>query len=188
MKRRSLYGVVMFLAAVGVLVPSRAHAVPIGTFSWQGDCGPFLGPCFVVENFSAESFALPSVGLPGQSFANVVVQLTTELGLIQLDPGPVPGEAPGVIPIGAIAQTTDDVSSFSISLAALSFDIGLQGVITLLDGETGSIISGLTAGDTTATVDFTPAAVPEPGTLLLVSSGLGLMALRRRRRRNVRHP
>jgi hypothetical protein len=71
------------------------------------------------------------------------------------------------------------------TLASLTLDFALPGLIALIDGETGAVLEGLTSPDTSATIEFTPAAqpVPEPGTLLLVASAATVLAFRRARRR-----
>lgn len=185
MRRRFVLGMTL-IAALGALAPSRAEAVPIGTFSWLSDCGPDIGPCFTVENFSGDPLlSLPTLGLDGQSFTTILIQLTLT--------GPddtrplVPdtfSDPPGTLVPGGIAQTTEDLLGLSISLATISLDLALPGVLSLVDGETGVALTGLSAPDTVGTLDFAPApaAVPEPGTLLLLlSGGLAIAALQRRR-------
>jgi hypothetical protein len=184
MKR--LIACVSLAAAFAILTPSRAHAVPIGVFSWFSECEALVGPCFQIDNFSAdELFSLPTIGLAGQSFMNVLVHIVSDPVHDPFTIGTIPSESDGVIPPGLSAQTTADLTGIVTTLASLTLDFALPGLIALIDGETGAVLEGLTSPDTSATIEFTPAAqpVPEPGTLLLVASAATVLAFRRARRR-----
>jgi hypothetical protein len=184
MKR--LIACVSLAAAFGILTPSRAHAVPIGVFSWFSECEALTGPCFQIDNFSGdELFSLPSVGLAGQSFTSVLIHPVSDPVRDPLSIGTIPGESDGVVPAGFIAQTTADLTGLAITMATLTFDFALPGILALIDGETGAVLEGLTAPETSATIDFTPSAqpVPEPGTLLLVAGGATILAFKRAHRK-----
>jgi hypothetical protein len=191
--QRRLIACAMFAAAVGFLAPSRAGAVPIGTFSWDDTCGTvFLDPCFSVSNLTG----IPDLTLPTPvTFTDVMIHLVSDVG-------------PMTFGLGDILSFGQSVLFLpnTITAATLTFGFELPGTIQLLDGETGTPITNLfdlaaavvpTFADPeilaiggvefaqvrTATIDFTQSAsVPEPGTLMLLTGGLAMLAATHRRR------
>jgi hypothetical protein len=179
---RRLIACVIVLAVAGLLAPTRAAAIPIGSFGWDDTCGsfdPLVGACFSVVNLSEFTLSTPL------TFGNVLIHLQTGGGEVTLSLGDVVSSA----------VTTTDLRDFTITAATLTFDVGLPGILTLLDEAAAPIASlfdlvpvqsedlGGIANIRTATIDFTPgAAVPEPGTLMLLIGGLAMLAVRGRRR------
>ena len=170
------------VALVGALLAhAPANAIPIGDFSWgehtpaecdTGLCGAF----FSVDNFSTDPTI--SLGLLGDSFFNVLVNLQTDTGPQSLLLG-------DIVP-GGSSQSIDDLFNAIISSAALTFTFGLPqiaGSIHLLD-DTGAIVAALT-GPGLLLIDYTApstTSVSEPSTLLLFAGGL-LGFFRQRKRR-----
>lgn len=160
----------VFLLTGGIAFASadRLEAAPIGTFAWDS-CGPELPQCYRVENFSDLFFP------DGFTFTDITLTFAT--------PGdPIPDASMAPLSTGG-GNTISDLPFGDISLASLSFTVGAPGVITLLDSETFQPILGLTSVGQSATIDFTPGPVPEPGTLLLLMTGIATLAGRRRIRR-----
>ena len=109
--------------------PGVANASTIGVFSWNefslGDCDllSLCGAFFSVENISDDPVV--SLGLPGQPFVDVFVDLQTDAGLQTLALGDVaPGDS---------SASIEDLSGFSISSASLRFSFGLPGDLTVPD-------------------------------------------------------
>jgi hypothetical protein len=149
----------------------RADAAPIGTFAWDS-CGPDFVQCFRVENFSDLFFP------EGLTFADITLTFTTTSGALT-------DTSIGSLMAGESGNTLTDPFA-GISVASLSFTVGLPGTLTLLDSETFQPIAGLESFQQFATIDFTQpdqTPVPEPGTLFLVTTGIVALGRQRFRER-----
>jgi hypothetical protein len=156
--RRVSRPLVCLVVVVVWLQAGVASALPIGDFSWDDDEFGLFGPFFTVTNFSSD--------LPGFSgaFFDVFVDLDTDFGdqeiSILFEDG-LP-----IIPAGGAAQSTDDLSAFTINGASLR-----------LSFEHGALTVGALSPEVRSTlIDFTPppdsASVPEPSTFGMVVVGL----------------
>lgn len=145
---------------------SQAAAAPInviGQFSWD-DFG--FGTTFTFENTSLDSLENLSVYLDTDDAAERFKSYSFF----------------GSIPSGTPSQITDDLTGFNILFASIR--IGDPSfVLTLFDAGDNPLVNGLGAPGDTAQVDLSAAPIPEPGTLLLLGSGLAGAFVRRRRAR-----
>ncbi len=163
--RRVSHPLVLLVAAAVWLHAGVVLALPIGDFSWDVDEFGLFGPFFTVTNFSSD---LP--GFSG-SFLDVFVDLDTDLGLQEI---PILFEdGLSIIPAGGAAQSTDDLSAFTINNASLRL-IFEHGPV---------VVAELSPEFRSTVIDFAPpplpppdsASVPEPSTFGMVA--LGLLAL-----------
>jgi len=146
---------------------SQAAAAPInviGQFSWD-DSGLGLGPTFTFENTSLDSLENLSVYLDTDDAAERFKSYSFF----------------GSIPSG-MSQTIDDLIGFDILFASIRLG-DPSFVLTLFDAFDAPLVDGLGAPGDTAQVDLSAAPIPEPGTLLLLGSGLAGAFVRRRRAR-----
>ena len=164
------------------LVHTSVNAIPIGDFNWAehtpAECDAGLcGPLFFVDNFSTEDFSL---GLLGDAFFGVTVNLDTDSGATSLDLG-------DILP-GGSGQSIDDLFGAIINSASLKLVFGspaLPGSIQFLD-EAGAVVAALT-GPGSLLIDYVapiepPTQVPEPSTLLLAVGGMLMLVHRRRQK------
>lgn len=167
--KRSLLSLLLLLA------PGVVCALPIGTFNWNEhsteDCDLFslCGAYFSVENFSDDP--INSLGAPGENFADVFVDLATDLGLQSL--------ALGDIAPGSSSQSIDDLSGTIISSASLRLSFGLAGVLSVAGlSAPGSELIDFVADD----ADDGSVEAPEPPVAALMVLGLlGIAASRKSR-------
>jgi hypothetical protein len=165
---------------VWLLLSAPAHATAIGIFNWseytQEDCDVvgLCGAFFSVGNFSTDPDI--SLGLLGDTFSNVSVDLQTDVGPMSLLLGDIAPDNS--------SQSIDDLSGTIIATATLTLSFGLPGSLQLLD-EFGNEVAGLTAPGSLL-IDYAdsepPAPVPEPSTLLLLIGGLSMLARARQTR------
>jgi hypothetical protein len=161
---------------VASAVPASAAPIAIGEFAFNFD--PFFGEFFSVANNLAPDH--PLVGVV--SSAALVVNATvvpidftlTELAALSM----FDFDLDGVLSPGESAQTFADFYLGAVQFARLDFGSLVGFSASVLD------LSDPTALIQPATIFYDPevARVPEPGTLLLLGSGLALAALRGRRR------
>jgi hypothetical protein len=166
---KKLCGMTLIVAAVAFGCAGRVEAATIGTFSWDVELCSVFDPCFTVLN------------LTDVDFLHVSVLLDAADGTHTLSPGSAVQDDNIVIPSGESLATLDELSGVSISLARLSLSVAQPGTVRLLD-ETGDVVAGLTGAGTSAVIDFVPDeppdSVPEPGTLMLLGTGLVVLRLR----------
>ncbi len=168
------------LLLTGLLLTSRAEAVPIGTFSWSDD--PLFGPIFTVENFSHDP--LVSLGPPGAAFSEIFVDLAFGDGTAptSLSLAHVVDPADTTIDPGEVAQNFLLPPSVAIASAGLRLVFPLAGTVALLDAQ-GVPLAALASAGTSGQIDFTAADVtpiPEPETLVLLAVALLTLRLRHR--------
>jgi hypothetical protein len=171
---KKLCGVMLIVAAVALGSASRLEAATIGTFSWDVELCSVFDPCFTVLN------------LADFDFLHVSVSLNATDGVHTLSPGSTVPDPNVVVPAGESLATLDDLSGLSITLAPLSLSFAQPGSVRLLN-DTGDVVTGLTAAGTSALIDFVPdeppSSVPEPGTLMLLGTGLVAVMAKRHGRR-----
>lgn len=161
--RRAIPYFLLLVTTVVWLHAGVASALPIGDFSWDDDEVGLFGPFFTVANFSDVT------GFSG-SFFDMSVDLDTDAGLQEI---PILFEdGSSIIPAGGAAQSTDDLSLYTINTATLR-----------LRFEHGAVVvAELNPDFRSTTIDFTPpdpVSVPEPSPIGIVALGLTALWLLR---------
>ena len=180
MRMKTFAAFLFALIACGA--PAHAAPVTIGTFNWVAD--PFFGDYFSITNDLDPSNPLADLLASLEWHPKVVLTLKPSA-----DPGVLNGVDPQgdgldlftfdgseTVTPGGSAQTFADFYADYVLSATLSFGalpgFSVSGPLETVGGEPAEI-----------TYDSQVAPVPEPGTLLLVGSGLAAAACRRRRAR-----
>ena len=184
MKKIVAWSGLSLLALLLTASSAWASSIPIGTFAYRLDAD--FGPVFEITNNSAQPFSL---GGAGGTMLDGAVELS-EGGVVEtLVFGPID-------PFGSVTLFLDPASAFTTVgdlRAALRLTFSLPGAVD------GGIVTGIAFAfdpntaifdgaplDDLRTITFladaTPTAVPEPASLVLVTSGL-LATWRARRRR-----
>jgi hypothetical protein len=184
-----------YLSATLVLTGALLFAVPSASassifFSWDaGDSEFGFGPTFSVGNGSDVDLSNLFVELTlvdPASELNVSSRCATCLDLLTfVGPDQAGAYLPSAfIPRGSSVQTTADLLGIGITNAYLRW---AGGTVLLFDPSdlTSQLTGGLTIEGTSAEVQLasTPAPVPEPGTLLLLGTGVAAVLITRRKQR-----
>jgi hypothetical protein len=172
----------LLVLLVAFASPASAEPIAIGEFAFNlADEFGFL-QFFSIANTLAPDHPLADLVLDVADPANLTI---VPIGFDLLE---LPGlslfdfDGNGIVGPGESAQTFADFFSGAIQFARLDFGglVGFSaGVLTVPPD-----LSDPTAGLPVTTIFYDPeiASVPEPGTLLLLGSGLAFAALRGRRR------
>ena len=150
-------------------VPVAAESITIGDFFYDTD--PFFGPSFGISNVSDTT-----LGGAGGAFTDLTLNLfkgseliaTTDFGTLEAG--------------SSIDSLFLDLSSLVFDSARLALTFSQPGQVSV-DPLASIVFDGFFpsftgTGHLDAFIQFTP--VPEPGTLLLVSAGLAVLARQKR--------
>jgi len=172
-------------ALLALAARAGAAPIPIGQVFIANDPFAGLGPVFTVENDSGVSSACdpadPAVCFPGD-FTNVSTSLsgTTDAGTFSTTFSFASG-ADTIAPAGSVDSSALDLSDPSLVLSSAIFTLTFSGAGLVAIGPFTDFTDG-----STQTIYFTPSTatpVPEPATLLLVSTGLSALLGTVRRKR-----